>query len=97
MKVKLSEFDPAELLFDQSFWNNSNTMSGEECSFYVDSEQLIYEVEKRPLLYDISTPDYSDRTKKFRCWEEVCESIFFNWSELSSAEKNSRGKISFFF
>lgn len=70
---------------------------GEDYTFYVDSEQLIYEVQHRPVLYDVTNPDYSDRTKKFRCWEEICESIFFNWPDLTSAEKNSRGKYCFLF
>lgn len=59
---------------------------------YVDSEHLIYEVEKRPSLYDVSTPDYNDRAKKIKCWEEVCETVFSNWDELSNAEKNNRGE-----
>lgn len=62
----------------------------------VDSEQLIYEVEKRPLLYDVSFPDYNDRGKKFKCWEEVCETAFANWSELTNAERNNRGKYVWF-
>lgn len=59
---------------------------------YVDSEQLIYEVEKRPLLYDVSNADYNDRAKKTKCWEDVCETIFANWSELTYAEKYNRGR-----
>lgn len=59
---------------------------------YLDSEHLIYEVEKRPLLYDISLPDYNDRAKKIKCWEEICELIFPDWSELTAAERDNRGR-----
>lgn len=59
---------------------------------YVDSEMLIFEVQKRPLLYDISLPDYNDRVKKSKCWDEVCEQVIPNWDELSPAERNNRGK-----
>lgn len=58
---------------------------------YVDSELLIVEVQKRPLLYDVSLPDYNDRVKKARCWDEVCEQVVANWDELSPPERNNRG------
>lgn len=64
----------------------------QEDHVYVDSEQLIYEVERRPLLYDVTTPEYNDRAKKIRCWEEVCEMVVTNWCDLSNVEKNNRGK-----
>lgn len=63
---------------------------------YVDSEMLIFEVQKRPLLYDISLPDYNDRVKKSKCWDEVCEQVIQNWEDLSPAEKNNRGKYQLF-
>lgn len=66
-------------------------MSSED-HIYVDSELLIYEVERRPLLYDVSTPEYNDRAKKIRCWEEVCESVVNNWCDLSNVEKSNRGE-----
>lgn len=55
------------------------------------SELLISEVQKRPLLYDVSLEDYNDRNKKAKCWEEVYKQMINNWSDLSSAEKNNRG------
>ncbi|CAI9574099.1 unnamed protein product [Staurois parvus] len=38
----------------------------------VDTDLLISEVKKRPSVYDQQEDDYSDRTKKQRCWEEIC-------------------------
>ena len=56
-----------------------------------DSELLITEVEKRPGLYNTALKEYSDRNLKVKLWEEVCKSVFPNWNDLDTEEKNKKG------
>ena len=44
----------------------------QECDRF-DTELLIDEVEKRPVIWDMTSADYKDRVAKKRCWEEVVD------------------------
>jgi len=52
-----------------------------------DVEKLIWEVERRPLLYERKLKEYSDRILKDKLWYEVYESFVTNWSELPAEQK----------
>ena len=58
-----------------------------------DSEQLILEVQRRPELYDMKLPGYSDRNKKNKLWQEVCKAVIASWDDLDSAARNKKGAI----
>lgn len=58
----------------------------------VDTDLLISEVKKRPSVYDQQEDDYSDRTKKQKCWEEICAVLVSGWEECTQLEKCRKGK-----
>lgn len=58
----------------------------------IDCEILIMEVEKRPALYDFQLKEYSDKNVKEKLWTEVCEAVVRDWHNLSSGEKNEKGR-----
>ncbi|XP_069607278.1 uncharacterized protein [Ranitomeya imitator] len=58
----------------------------------VDTDLLICEVKKRPAVYDQQEDNYSDRTKKQRCWDEICTVLVPGWEESSQLERNCKAK-----
>ncbi|XP_072933782.1 uncharacterized protein [Epargyreus clarus] len=54
-----------------------------------DVDALIAAVEKRPAIWNKSSEEYSDRLLKLKLWEEICEEIVLNWSELSSVKRRN--------
>lgn len=52
----------------------------------ISSEQLIYEIEKRPSIWDSSSEDYAKRDVKRKHWLELVD-IF---SEADASEDNKR-------
>jgi len=53
----------------------------------MDVELLITEIEKRPVLWDVSDELYKDRNKKNDGWMEVATVIFENFSEKTQTEQ----------
>ncbi|XP_066443024.1 uncharacterized protein [Eleutherodactylus coqui] len=58
----------------------------------VDTDLLISEVKKRPAVYDQQEDNYSDRSKKQRCWDEICAILVPGWEESSQLEKSCKAK-----
>lgn len=50
-----------------------------------DTERFIVEVERRTAIWNVSSPDYSNRELKKRQWEEIVE--MFGGEELQEREK----------
>uniref|UniRef100_A0A0P4W354 MADF domain-containing protein n=1 Tax=Scylla olivacea TaxID=85551 RepID=A0A0P4W354_SCYOL len=59
---------------------------------YHNTEELISEVGKRPVLWDPTTEEYKNRNKKADAWIEVCRSIYLDYEEKSAEEKKQIGK-----
>ncbi|KAL4126907.1 hypothetical protein QTP88_011105 [Uroleucon formosanum] len=53
----------------------------------MDVKLLITEIEKRPVLWDISDGLYRDRNKKNDGWMEIATVIFENFSEKTQTEQ----------
>ncbi|KAF0721034.1 Uncharacterized protein FWK35_00026634 [Aphis craccivora] len=53
----------------------------------METEQLISEVEKRPVLWDTSDTDYKDRNKKNEAWLNVTSALYENFSNNTETEK----------
>jgi len=52
-----------------------------------DCEILISEIERRPVLYDCSLNEYSDKGLKERLWGEVCEGKGGNAGHYEESQK----------
>ena len=52
--------------------------------------QLIEEVERRPALYKKNIKEYADANLKRKLWEEVCEAVVPDWSQLRAEEKTHK-------
>ena len=55
-----------------------------------DVEQLIREIQLRPILWDMKLPDYTDRIKRRQCWEEITN--IFAHEEMKVDERKHLGK-----
>ncbi|XP_075234532.1 uncharacterized protein LOC142332151 [Lycorma delicatula] len=55
-------------------------------------EEFIEEVRIRPAIYDITTPEYSDRSFKKVLWTEICQKFTVNWNQLSEDDRDTIGK-----
>lgn len=55
---------------------------------YINPEVLIDEIKKRPLLYNAVMPDYNDRLKKLKVWQEISEVLVPNWKSLTASDRN---------
>lgn len=49
-------------------------------------------VHERPELWDTECPRYSDRYRKKKVWDEVCELLTPDWAILSDRQKKQRGE-----
>lgn len=56
-------------------------------SLKMDVELLITEIEKRPVLWDVSDDLYKERNKKNDGWMEVATIIFEHFSEKTQTEQ----------
>ncbi|XP_072933713.1 uncharacterized protein [Epargyreus clarus] len=54
-----------------------------------DIDTLIAEVHKRPAIWNKSIEEYSSKLLKLRFWDEICEEMVQNWSELTSKKKKN--------
>lgn len=54
---------------------------------FVDAEMLISEIERRPCLWDIRTPEYSHKAKKQRAWCEVSNALATNYDRATFQER----------
>jgi hypothetical protein len=66
-------------------------------SIVEDIENLMLEVERKPLLYNKILKEYSDRNRKDKLWYEVYESVVTNWSELPAEQKSEKSILIFLF
>ncbi|KAG8278126.1 hypothetical protein J6590_027385 [Homalodisca vitripennis] len=57
-----------------------------------DTEKFILEVEKRPALYNVHSEEYSDRTLRTKCWDDLGEIMFTNWDKMTPVEREVAGK-----
>ena len=64
-------------------------------SIVEDIEKLIWEVERRPHLYNKKLKEYSDRNLKDKLWYELYESVVMNCSELPAEQKSEKIYINF--
>lgn len=62
-----------------------------------NTEHFISEIEKRPGLYNIKIPEYSDKIAKQRLWTEIYEIFIENWHHLEAKEKDIIGKSFLFY
>jgi hypothetical protein len=53
----------------------------------MDVELLISEIEKRPVIWDVSDELYKDRNKKNDGWMEVATIVFENFGEKTKTEQ----------
>jgi hypothetical protein len=56
-------------------------------------EKLILALERRPPLYKRNMKEYGDRSLKGELWNEVCESVVTNLSELPAEQKSAKGML----
>lgn len=56
----------------------------------IDTDLLIHEIQKRPAIWDMQSPDYKDRQLKKKCWEEITD-IFCSSGEVK--DKQLIGKL----
>ncbi|XP_031764057.2 uncharacterized protein LOC113514524 [Galleria mellonella] len=54
----------------------------------IDVEQFIQEIKSRPVLYDKSLPEYTNRRRKEDMWLEICSKIIPDWESIDEREKD---------
>lgn len=59
----------------------------------IDVEQLIFEVQERPILWDTSSELYKDKNKKIIAWIDVCSIIDKKFTEKSKEDQEVIGKL----
>ncbi|XP_071056189.1 uncharacterized protein [Onthophagus taurus] len=65
-------------------------MALEEDTF--DTIRLIQEVESRPILWDHGVPEYGNRLRKIREWEDVYKIFYAGWEAMKSSERDAAGR-----
>jgi hypothetical protein len=55
----------------------------------IDTEEIIVEVESRPVIWNSALKEYSNKQARRQAWEEIVEKF---GAELSKEEKNEIGK-----
>lgn len=58
----------------------------------VDTEKLIREVQKRPVIWDLRNPLYKDRDVKQSSWVEIMKTLFENVDDWTQTEKEKTRK-----
>lgn len=58
----------------------------------MDIELFITEIQNRPVIWDQTKREYSDRNLKKQAWEEVCNVFIENFAAKTVKEKNEAGK-----
>lgn len=57
-----------------------------------DTELFIQEIQNRPVLWDMSKREYSDRILKRKAWEEMCTLFIREFEIKTTREKNEKCK-----
>jgi hypothetical protein len=60
--------------------DNESAVDDSPSHIVLDTEKLIFELEKRPALYDKKLKEYSDRNVKEKLWGEVCANVISSWT-----------------
>lgn len=63
----------------------------------IDVEFLISLVESRPVLWDKTLESYKDRNVTKNAWREILLEVKPDFEELEDKEKNTFGKLHFYF
>ncbi|XP_027226862.2 uncharacterized protein [Penaeus vannamei] len=61
-------------------------------AYYRDSERLIHEMSKRPLLWDSTAEAYSHKAGKAEAWASVYRALYDDYGDKSKAEQSNLGK-----
>lgn len=69
----------------------------EAYSAMFDTEKFIFEIELRPAIYNVTLKEYSNKHIKAKCWNEVGETMYENWSSMTSEEKDEKDKYNIYF
>ncbi|XP_030757083.1 uncharacterized protein LOC115882954 [Sitophilus oryzae] len=56
----------------------------------LESEKVIAEIRKRPVLYDSNMIHYCNRSLRKELWAEVCQEVVEDWDKLSKSAKRSK-------
>lgn len=59
----------------------------------IKSNLIVAEVQKRPCLFDTNDVFYSDRLRKERSWDEVCECVVPGWDLMRQFQKLEAGML----
>ncbi|KAM3960704.1 uncharacterized protein ACR2FA_005298 [Aphomia sociella] len=54
----------------------------------IDVEQFIQEIKSRPLLYNKTLPQYTNRRRKENMWIEICSKMIPNWETIEETDKD---------
>ncbi|XP_039615931.1 uncharacterized protein LOC120533221 [Polypterus senegalus] len=57
---------------------------------WIDNEDLIKEVRRRPHLHDLAHQHYKDRDKRLQAWHEISQKLTPDWAQMSIAQQRSR-------
>lgn len=58
----------------------------------MDVDILIGEVQKRPILWDVSNEEYKNRIKKNEAWIQICEVLFEDFNIQVDAIQKIKSK-----
>ncbi|XP_054262521.1 uncharacterized protein LOC128986273 [Macrosteles quadrilineatus] len=58
----------------------------------IDSEHLITEVKRRPVLWDQNHKYYNQRNAKLLAWQEVFANLIVDWTDMSKYDRFGKGK-----
>lgn len=59
-----------------------------------DTDRFICEIKLRPAIYNVTLKEYGNKHIKAKCWKEVGEAMYENWSSMTYEEKDEKGKYS---
>lgn len=57
----------------------------------IDSEHLITEVKRRPVLWDQNHKYYNQRNAKLLAWQEVFANLIVDWADMSKYDRFGKG------
>lgn len=61
-----------------------------------NAEQLISCVRVRPIIWDQTSDEFSNKLKKKEAWLEICRDLYEGFDDFDSARKNEIGKDYYF-
>ncbi|KAL7639686.1 UNVERIFIED_CONTAM: hypothetical protein RMT77_010189 [Armadillidium vulgare] len=53
-----------------------------------DTEKLISEVKTHPTLWNVTSPDYANLTKRTKAWLDICKNFYQDFHEFDISKKN---------